>query len=572
MAEPTASIRSAPQAQPDPLLGRVINDRFRILSVIARGGMGKVYRAEQAPLGRIVALKVLQPNYKGENDPEFDKRFFLEASIVSKLHHPHTVTLYDYGQTTDGVYFMAMEYLEGRTLQRLLRDEGAVEPARALRMLLQTCRALREAHGLGVIHRDLKPANIFLIEHDEDPDFVKVLDFGLLKRTDEDPDEALTQTGLFMGSPKYMAPEQIRGERVSPATDVYSLGVILYEMLTGKVPFDRPSSVNLLMAHVTDPVPALGETNPAVSVTPAVEALVYRCLAKSPDERFASMNELIAAVKTAVPTGLTGFSTGTGEFASSGPSPMAASLFTSGEHPASLHSLSPSVTPPPLPSATLHPADHGDRSHNVDALDLADVAEVTTASLAAPTAPRRTLPFVLGGALVLALLSALAWVGLRPPAVGPSPTLAAPSRPSPAGLRVSLDSDPPGAEVFEAGVSLGHTPLHAVWEGRRADPDLLHSLVFRAPGHRDHEVTLAGRSLVYSATLEPETTADAGVVVQTNTVNTVQPAQVDESQRVRRVRSGARRPRTGTSPGETQTQTQTQTPTRNAQGLYNNVY
>ena len=180
MAEPVSTTTGTSTAPGDPLVGRVINDRFKVLSIIARGGMGKVYKAEQAPLGRIVALKVLQPNYNGDSDPEFHKRFFLEASLVSKLTHP-------------------------------------LDAGRALHILVQACRALREAHRHGVIHRDLKPANLFLVRHDDDPDFVKVLDFGLLKRTDETAEEALTQTGLFMGSPKYMAPEQIRGERVCAA-------------------------------------------------------------------------------------------------------------------------------------------------------------------------------------------------------------------------------------------------------------------------------------------------------------------------------------------------------------------
>ena len=153
MAEPVSTTTGTSTAPGDPLIGRVINDRFKVLSIIARGGMGKVYKAEQAPLGRIVALKVLQPNYNGESDPEFHKRFFLEASIVSKLTHPNTVTLYDYGQSSDNVYFMAMEYLEGRTLHRLLREDAPLEVGRALHILVQACRALREAHGHGVIHR-----------------------------------------------------------------------------------------------------------------------------------------------------------------------------------------------------------------------------------------------------------------------------------------------------------------------------------------------------------------------------------------------------------------------------------
>ena len=267
-------------AAPDSLIGRVIGGRFKITGVIARGGMGKVYRAEQAPLGRVCAVKVLNPGYAGEQDPEFHKRFFLEASIASKLTHPNTVTVFDYGRDGD-VYFMAMEYLEGQTLHRAIRDAGYLPEDRAVHIARQICRSLREAHAHGVIHRDLKPANIFLVEHGDETDYVKVLDFGLVKNV-ADTGEDLTQTGMFMGSPKYMSPEQIRGDRVDARTDVYALGIILYEMLTGKVPFDRATSVNILMAHVHEEPPPMRETNPLIAVSAAVEEVVARCMAKDP--------------------------------------------------------------------------------------------------------------------------------------------------------------------------------------------------------------------------------------------------------------------------------------------------
>src|SRR5579859_2902548 len=254
---------------PDPLIGRVINERFRVVALIARGGMGKVYRAEQAPLGRLCALKILNPAYSGEHDPEFHKRFFLEASIASKLTHPNTVTIFDYGRTDDEVYYMAMEYLDGVTLHRAIREAGSFPEDRVAHVSRQICRALREAHSHGVIHRDLKPANIFLVEHGDETDFVKVLDFGLVKNVSDNKGEDLTQTGLFMGSPKYMAPEQIRGDRVDARTDIYALGVIMYEMLTGKVPFDRPNSVNILMAHVNEEAPALRQMNPNINPSQA---------------------------------------------------------------------------------------------------------------------------------------------------------------------------------------------------------------------------------------------------------------------------------------------------------------
>ncbi len=301
---------------PDPLIGRLINDRFKVVALIARGGMGKVYRAEQAPLGRVCALKVLTPSYAGDSDPEFHKRFFLEASIASKLTHPNTVTIFDYGRTDDEIYFIAMEYLEGRTLHRAIREEAPFDEERGAHIARQICRALREAHSLGVIHRDLKPANIYLVDHADEVDFVKVLDFGLVKSVDGTAEE-LTQAGLFMGSPKYMSPEQIRGDRVDARTDIYSLGIVLYEMITGKVPFDRANSVNILMAHVNETPPPLRQINPNCAVSPALEEVIFKCIAKDPATRFSSMDEVLAALKKTGAGALTGTMmshAGTGQF------------------------------------------------------------------------------------------------------------------------------------------------------------------------------------------------------------------------------------------------------------------
>jgi eukaryotic-like serine/threonine-protein kinase len=286
-AGPLQAVQKPPD---DPLIGQEIAGRFRIVSLIARGGMGRVYR------GRQCAIKLVNAGF-GAVDPEFHRRFFLEASISSKLTHPNTVTIFDYGKTDDDLYFMAMELLEGRTLHRALREDGPFAEGRVLHIASQICRSLREAHGHNVIHRDLKPANIFLVTHSDEPDFVKVLDFGLVKSIDERPEEQLTQTGLFMGSPKYMAPEQIEGLKVDGRTDIYSLGIMMYEMLTGRVPFERASSVNTLMAHVHEPVPPLRVTYPEIQVSPALEAMVLRCMSKQVGDRADSMDELISEFK-----------------------------------------------------------------------------------------------------------------------------------------------------------------------------------------------------------------------------------------------------------------------------------
>jgi serine/threonine-protein kinase len=282
--------------QVDPYVGRVFNQRFRVLDLIARGGLGAVYKAEQAPLGRVCAIKILQPRYEETTPDEFNKRFFLEASIASKLTHPNNVTLYDYGHTKDDIYFMAMELLEGKTLAQTLHAEGPMDEERATHVARQICRALREAHSLGVVHRDIKPSNIFLTQKHDEPDFVKVMDFGLVKNINLQ-DDGLTKAGMFMGSPKYMSPEQIQGQVVDARTDIYAVGIVLFEMVTGKPPFDRKSSVQTLIAHLNEQAPTLLEAYPSCNISPHMEQVIYRCIAKSPADRFGSTDELLLALK-----------------------------------------------------------------------------------------------------------------------------------------------------------------------------------------------------------------------------------------------------------------------------------
>ncbi len=335
---------------PDPMVGRVLADKFKIISLLARGGMGKVYRAEQAPLGRTCAVKVLTPPDNGSTtEDEFRKRFFLEASIGAKLTHPNTVTIFDYGVTDDGVYFIAMEYLEGKTLARVLKEEGPFAEERAAHIARQICRSLREAHALGVIHRDLKPANVYLVEHADETDVVKVLDFGLVKDVESDGED-LTQTGLFMGSPKYMAPEQIRGEHVDARTDVYALGIMLYEMVAGKVPYDKAKQVDTLLAHVNEKLPPLRDKKPDLQISEQLEMVILRCLAKNPSERFNGMAEVLESLKGT--HGGTMTATRTVELealrASASFTPPPSAYGSTGENPAAnTSSIAPGAAPAP---------------------------------------------------------------------------------------------------------------------------------------------------------------------------------------------------------------------------------
>jgi serine/threonine-protein kinase len=208
----------------DPLVGMTLDGRFRIVEVIGKGAMGKVYRAVQVPLNRPVALKVLDSRYGAGRDESFRQRFLVEAALTAKLSHPNTVRVLDYGHTPDGLFYLAMEYLVGETLEAML-NKGAVSWRRVLGIGQQLARALKEAHTLGVVHRDLKPANIVMLNADDDTDHVKVLDFGLVKSFVDGQElegRVITQQGMLMGSPPYMAPEQGERNRADPRSDIYS--------------------------------------------------------------------------------------------------------------------------------------------------------------------------------------------------------------------------------------------------------------------------------------------------------------------------------------------------------------
>jgi len=543
MADPAATAKQSKPEGPDPLIGQTINNRFKILAMVAKGGMGKVYKAEQSPLGRICAVKVLNPAYPGEQDPEFQRRFFLEASIASKLKHPNTVTIYDYGKAENDILYMAMEFLEGKTLHRLIRELGRLDGSRAIRILKQACRSLREAHGHGVIHRDLKPANIYLVTNDDDADFVKILDFGLVKNFD-DTAENLTQTGLFMGSPKYMSPEQIRAEKVSPATDVYALGVVLFEMLTGKVPFDKGNSVNTLMAHCTDPVPNLSSFAPDARIPPALEELVQKCMQKQPADRYASMDELLAAIKRAefIAYGNASPSTEssllvdvmrpTGEFSTA----LTQQNLQAAVHPAGKDSIGSTSgvmsradisegSPAKLPRQGISVPPGAISTSGPVATKVVSQSEIPPESSIATQTPEprsKTGIFVAVG--LLAFVGAgLVWMKKQsnnqaqplthqssqstivPPSNPPVINTPPPERT----MTINLESDPPHAEVFEDSTLLGPTPLHLTRTGDLADPNRPHTFVFRMQNYQDFSLTASGTTITERVTLRAQTRPDA---------------------------------------------------------------
>ena len=284
----------------DPLIGRVLDGKYTLLSVLGRGGMGVVYKAHQKSLERSVALKLMM-GVESDREAEFQRRFFLEAATAAKLKHPNTITVFDYGSAViDGerAYYITMELLDGMTLSKLLSKAVPLPPLRALNIAVQMCRSLREAHAGGIVHRDLKPGNIMLVkhgdehEHDGEGDFVKVLDFGLAK-TKQIGGSQLTKAGTFLGSPRYVAPEQIEGKPLDGRADIYSFGCVFFRMLSGRVPFDGTQAVEVMLKHLQEPVPALNTPG----VPASLEALVTACLQKKATDRPRSMDEVAATLK-----------------------------------------------------------------------------------------------------------------------------------------------------------------------------------------------------------------------------------------------------------------------------------
>ena len=268
----------------DPLVGKVFDKRYRVDAMLGRGGMGAVYRATQLRMSRTVALKVLS-NVLAD-DLEQVRRFEQEAKAASLLHHPNTIKVLDFGIDETGQLFLVMEYLDGESVKELLRREGALPPDRVVHITRQILKSLAEAHTRDIFHRDLKPDNIMLRHVHGEQDFVKVVDFGIAKVAQglDTTGTQLTATGQIVGTPRYMSPEQARGGRVDGRSDLYSLGVLMYEMLAGRPPFDSETPIALVLDHIQTPVPPL-VVEGGRAIPPGLRALVQRALSKQPEER-----------------------------------------------------------------------------------------------------------------------------------------------------------------------------------------------------------------------------------------------------------------------------------------------
>jgi serine/threonine-protein kinase len=284
------------------LVGTVLADRYRILKKLGEGGMGSVYLAEHTTINKRLAIKVLSPEYSHKQD--LVDRFLQEARAASMIEQENVVEITDFGSTPGGSVFFAMEFLNGEDLAGTIKREGPLPWSRVRVMMLQVCTALSAAHAAGIIHRDMKPENCYRIKRGSNEDFIKVLDFGIAKvQSDEgDGGKGLTRTGMIFGTPEYMSPEQAKGEKVDHRVDIYAAGVILYELLTGRVPFTADTFMGILTKHMFEAPPAPSMVAPDCAMPADVEAIILKALQKDREYRFQSMAEMARAIE-AVGTG-----------------------------------------------------------------------------------------------------------------------------------------------------------------------------------------------------------------------------------------------------------------------------
>ena len=283
---------------PDVLIGEVLDGRYKVEALLGRGGMGRVYRAEHVGIGRSVAVKVLAP--QGGFEDSARQRFEREAVATGKLRHPNCVGVTDFGMLPDGSLFLVMELLDGVTVDDLLADHTRLPPARAVAILRHVLAGLAHAHGQGLVHRDLTPRNVILVPEAGDPDFAKVVDFGLAKMTGGGAGSTITQAGIVCGTPKYMSPEQSIGKPLDHRSDLYAATVLLFEMLTGRPPFVADEALRVLSMHMTQPPPSVAEVAPDVTIPRALEALIQRGLAKKPEDRPATAAAYLAELDRAM--------------------------------------------------------------------------------------------------------------------------------------------------------------------------------------------------------------------------------------------------------------------------------
>ena len=289
------ALRSS-NAQAD-LIGSIVAERYHILKKLGEGGMGTVYLAEHVKMGRKAALKVMNPGMN--SDPDAIARFNREAANASRLNHPNVCGIYDFGETPEGLIYLAMEFIEGESLTSLIEKNGFLPAPRAASIIHQAADALAVAHDYGIVHRDLKPDNIMIAKGRDGSDMVKVVDFGIAKASSSDA-QKVTKTGLVVGTPEYMSPEQLAGDKLDGRSDIYSLGLVAFNCLTGTLPFQSNSAQEAMIMRLTDQPKTLAEMKPEVDWPPELQAVMDKVLARDADERYQKSAEFGRDIAKAV--------------------------------------------------------------------------------------------------------------------------------------------------------------------------------------------------------------------------------------------------------------------------------
>jgi serine/threonine-protein kinase len=505
------------------LIGRSIGN-YKIVRIIGEGGMGTVYLAEHPMIGKRVAVKMLRPDLG--TDPGLVSRFFQEARAVNEIRHPNIVDISDFGKTEDGIVYLVMELLEGRSLRDRLNAEGALPLVDVVTICRQVCDALAAAHRVGIVHRDLKPDNIFLLADPTQPGALrsKLFDFGVAKLLGEQDKQVGHKTiaGAVVGTPFYMSPEQALCQAVGPASDIYSMGVVMFEMVTGGVPFNAEQLVLLLNAILKQPAPPASQFRP--EVPPFLDRLILRCLEKDPGARHQTMEEVVALLDAGA-SELSGQSIALGETMAAGPGlanfaaprPAAAPAVTMSARTSAPRSRT-TVTPRTAPArtsetaaalTTMVPSDGtsaGAAGHRGSARQGgAGLLGFARSWLNSPRVVRAAVPLAIVAAAVIVasvFMSSASAPSVTHEIVAEQP----PPLPTPTHAAITLDSDPTGAEVtrLNDGRLLGTTPVVDI---RPADGQQV-KYSFRLAGYTEVQMPFkltTGGSFEIKATLEAKT-------------------------------------------------------------------
>ncbi len=337
----------------DAMIGTLAAGRYRVMKLLGEGGMGQVYLAEHVAIEKRVALKVLRAEYATKG--EIVTRFQQEAISASRIKHPNVLDVFDFGQLDNGCFFLAMEFLEGNDLADEITRRRVLDAAMGIRVSMQICRALAAAHANGVVHRDMKPENVFLQRTADGEEIVKIVDFGIAQLRSKDDSvvetkRRLTRTGMIFGTPEYMAPEQASGKHADLRADIYAVGIIMYEMFTGAVPFTGETFLGVLTKHLNEPAPPMSQVFPELAISPSLQAVIMRALEKDPAVRYQTMLEFAQAISASADATALGYRP---------------QVIAPGEHSMSFvpHSpgtpthqqFAPSTTPPPPAHPTPQP-------------------------------------------------------------------------------------------------------------------------------------------------------------------------------------------------------------------------